>query len=59
MRIAIAGATGLVGRELVAIARAAGHDVVELSRSQGTDLVEGTGIEHTLEGVSTVVDVTQ
>ena len=33
MRIAIAGATGQVGRELGIAARKAGHDVVELSRA--------------------------
>ena len=38
MRIAIAGATGLVGRELTAAARTAGHDVVELSRATGIEL---------------------
>ncbi|HEX4344000.1 MAG TPA: hypothetical protein VHZ31_00415 [Solirubrobacteraceae bacterium] len=58
MRIAIAGATGLVGRELTTLARAAGHDVVELSRSQGIDLVAGGGIEEALTGVEAVVDVT-
>jgi uncharacterized protein YbjT (DUF2867 family) len=56
MRIAIAGATGLVGRQLTAAARAAGHDVVELSRSQGVDLTTGAGLD--LTGVDAVVDVT-
>jgi len=56
MRIAIAGATGLVGRPLTAAARAAGHEVVELSRSQGVDLTTGAGLD--LTGVDAVVDVT-
>lgn len=56
MRIAVAGATGQVGRELVALARSAGHEVVELSRSNGIDLVEGVG--EALVGVEVVVDVT-
>jgi uncharacterized protein YbjT (DUF2867 family) len=56
MRIAIAGATGLVGRPLVEAARAAGHDVVELSRGHGVDLAAGTGID--LTGVDAVIDVT-
>jgi uncharacterized protein YbjT (DUF2867 family) len=56
MRIAIAGATGLVGRPLTAAARDAGHDVVELSRGQGVDLTTGAGLD--LTGVEAVVDVT-
>ena len=56
MRIAIAGATGLVGRRLTTAARAAGHDVLELSRAQGVDLTSGAGLD--LAGVEAVVDVT-
>jgi uncharacterized protein YbjT (DUF2867 family) len=60
MRIAVAGATGLVGSALTAAARAAGHDVVELSRATGVDLVGGDPerVEAALTGVDTVVDVT-
>ena len=60
MRIAIAGATGLVGRELGIAARKAGHDVVELARATGVDLVAGSGAEldRVLAGVDVVVDVT-
>lgn len=60
MRIAIAGATGLVGRELVARARKAGHEVVEISRATGVDLVDGSAerLDAALVGVDTVVDVT-
>ena len=60
MRIAIAGATGLVGRELGSLARKAGHEVVELSRATGVDLVDGadTQIDAVLTGVDAVVDVT-
>jgi uncharacterized protein YbjT (DUF2867 family) len=57
MRIAIAGATGLVGRPLAAAARAAGHEVVEIARSCGVDLVTGEGLG--LTAVEAVVDVTQ
>lgn len=56
MRIAIAGATGLVGRPLTEAARGAGHDVVEISRSQGVDLITGAGLD--LTGVEAVIDVT-
>lgn len=60
MRIAIAGATGLVGRELSGIARTAGHEVVELSRATGVDLVDGPAeaIDAALRGVDAVLDVT-
>jgi uncharacterized protein YbjT (DUF2867 family) len=60
MRIAIAGATGLVGRELVAAARAAGHEAAELSRAAGVDLVDGPDaeIDAALAGADVVVDVT-
>ena len=60
MRIAIAGATGLVGRELTAAARKAGHEVAELSRANGVDLVDGTDAEldRALAGAEAVVDVT-
>ena len=60
MRIVIAGATGLVGRELGIAARKAGHDVVELSRATGVDLVAGSDAEldRALAGAEVVVDVT-
>jgi uncharacterized protein YbjT (DUF2867 family) len=56
VRIAVAGATGLVGKQLVAAAREAGHDVVELSRARGVDLTDGSGLD--LNGVEAVIDVT-
>jgi uncharacterized protein YbjT (DUF2867 family) len=60
MRIAIAGATGQVGRELGIAARKAGHDVAELSRAAGVDLVAGSDAEldRALAGAEVVVDVT-
>ena len=59
MRIAVAGATGLVGRPLVARARAAGHEVVEIARSRGVDLTAGDELSDALTGVEAVVDVAQ
>jgi uncharacterized protein YbjT (DUF2867 family) len=59
MRIAIAGSTGLVGRQVVRAATAAGHDVVELAREHGVDLTSPEGIAERLDGVAAVVDVTQ
>ncbi|RLK47478.1 SDR family oxidoreductase [Microbacterium telephonicum] len=57
MRIAVAGATGTVGREVVTHARTRGHDVVELARSRGVDLVTGAGVAAALAGADTVIDV--
>ncbi|MDH6116632.1 SDR family oxidoreductase [Kitasatospora sp. GAS204B] len=58
MRVAVAGGTGLTGRHLVTALAAAGHEPVVLARSRGVDLVAGTGIEQALDGVETVIDVT-
>jgi uncharacterized protein YbjT (DUF2867 family) len=57
MRIAVAGASGLVGRALVGRLRDAGHDVVEVSRSAGVDVGDGEALQRALGGVDTVVDV--
>ena len=38
-KIAVAGATGRLGRHLVAVLEAQGHDVVGMSRSLGVDVV--------------------
>ena len=59
MRIAIAGATGLIGAQVVRLARAAGHEVVELSRSRGVDLTEEGSLDGRLDGVDALVDVTR
>ena len=58
MRIAIAGSTGLVGRNVVAAADAAGYDVVGLARENGVDLLDPDGLADRLAGVDAVVDVT-
>jgi uncharacterized protein YbjT (DUF2867 family) len=56
MRIAVAGGTGTVGREIVARARERGHDPVVLARSEGVDLETGSGLDGALEGVGAVID---
>ncbi len=58
MRIAIAGSTGLVGRNTVAAAQAAGHDVIELAREHGVDLTSPEGLVERLSGADAVIDVT-
>ncbi|MCU1583786.1 MAG: NAD-dependent epimerase/dehydratase [Microbacteriaceae bacterium] len=57
MRIAIAGATGTVGRHVARVAEQRGHEVVGLSRSLGIDLVSGNGLEEILRAVDVVIDV--
>ncbi|WP_282857568.1 SDR family oxidoreductase [Pseudoclavibacter helvolus] len=59
MRIAIAGSTGLVGRQVVQEAIAEGHEVVELARQTGVDLTSPLGLAERLAGVDAVIDVTQ
>jgi uncharacterized protein YbjT (DUF2867 family) len=55
-KIAVAGATGRVGRHVVDVLEAAGHDVVAMSRSSGVDVVTGDGLAEALAGVECVVD---
>jgi uncharacterized protein YbjT (DUF2867 family) len=55
-KIAVAGATGRVGRHVVDILRAGGHEVVEISRSHGVDVVTGAGLDETLVGVDVIID---
>jgi uncharacterized protein YbjT (DUF2867 family) len=55
-KIAVAGATGRVGRHLVDILEADGHEVVAMSRATGVDLVTGKGLAEALAGVECVVD---
>ena len=56
-RIAVAGATGRVGRHVVEVLKVDGHDVVAMSRSSGVDVITGDGLASALEGVECVIDV--
>jgi uncharacterized protein YbjT (DUF2867 family) len=58
MKIAVAGATGRVGRHVVDVLRAGGHDVVPMSRSTGVNVITGEGLEKALAGTESVIDVT-
>ncbi len=58
MRIAVAGATGVVGRHVAAAVGAAGHDLVPISRADGIDLATGEGLDAALRGVDVVIDAT-
>jgi uncharacterized protein YbjT (DUF2867 family) len=56
-KIAVAGATGRVGRHVVDVLVAGGHDVVPMSRSTGVDVVTGDGLADALwGGVECVID---
>ena len=56
-KIAVAGATGRVGRHVVDVLKAQGHDVVAMSRSSGVDVVSGDGLAQALAGVECIIDV--
>ena len=59
MKLAILGATGLVGSALVTAAEDAGHDVVALSKETGADVLQPEGLADQLATSDAVVDVTQ
>jgi len=56
-RIAVAGATGRVGRHVVDVLNERGHDVVAISRSNGVDVITGDGLATALEGAEVIIDV--
>ena len=55
-KIAVAGATGRLGRPTVEILRERGHEVVPISRGEGVDVITGEGLAAALEGVDTIID---
>jgi glutamate dehydrogenase/leucine dehydrogenase len=57
MKIAVAGATGRVGRYVVNTLEAGGHYVVAMSRSSGVDVISRQGLDEAMEGVDTIIDV--
>jgi uncharacterized protein YbjT (DUF2867 family) len=56
-KIAVAGATGRLGRHVVAVLGEQGYDVVPMSRTHGVDVVSGEGLDAALAGVDLIVDV--
>lgn len=58
MRIAVAGATGRIGRLTTAALEAAGHQAVPLSRRAGVDAYTGSGLADAMAGADAVIDVT-
>ena len=55
-RIAVAGATGRLGRHLVEVLAGDGHEVVAMSRATGVDIVTGEGLAAALPGVECIID---
>jgi uncharacterized protein YbjT (DUF2867 family) len=56
MKVAVAGATGRVGRHAVEVLEERGHEVVAISRSAGVDVITGSGLAQALTGVDVVID---
>jgi uncharacterized protein YbjT (DUF2867 family) len=57
MKIAVIGASGLIGTKLVDRLAADGHDVVAASRRTGVDVLTGEGLADALAGADAVIDV--
>jgi uncharacterized protein YbjT (DUF2867 family) len=57
MKIAIVGASGLIGSKIVDLLSADGHDVVAASRNSGVDVLTGEGVADALDGANALVDV--
>lgn len=55
-KVAVAGATGLIGKLLLAELEAQQVPAVPIARSLGVDLLTGAGLASALEGVSAVID---
>jgi uncharacterized protein YbjT (DUF2867 family) len=55
-KIAVAGATGRVGRHLVEVLTDRGHEVVPISRTHGVNIISGEGLAEALVGVECIVD---
>jgi uncharacterized protein YbjT (DUF2867 family) len=58
MRIAVAGATGRIGRLTISALEGAGHQAVPISRSAGIDVYTGNGLPAALRGADAVIDAT-
>lgn len=57
MKIAVAGATGRVGRHVMDVIAERGHEAVPMSRATGVDVITGDGLPDALTGVDAIIDV--
>lgn len=55
-KIAVAGATGRVGRHVVDVLTERGHEVAPMSRASGVDVITGDGLAAALTGVDCIID---
>jgi uncharacterized protein YbjT (DUF2867 family) len=55
-KIAVAGATGRVGRHVVEVLDQGGHEAVSMSRATGVDVISGEGLARALAGVQCIID---
>jgi uncharacterized protein YbjT (DUF2867 family) len=56
MKIAVAGATGRLGRHVSEVLAERGHEVVAMSRATGADIITGAELDAALNGVEVIVD---
>ena len=56
-KIAVTGATGRLGSQVVNVLEGQGHEVVPIARSKGVDVITGKGLAEALQGVEAVVDL--
>jgi uncharacterized protein YbjT (DUF2867 family) len=57
MKIAVAGATGRVGRHVVDVLAERGHEPIAMSRATGVDVITGAGLAEALAGAECIIDV--
>jgi dTDP-4-dehydrorhamnose reductase len=57
-KIAVAGATGRLGRHVVEVLGAEGHEVVPIARSAGVDVITADGLADALKDADAIIDVT-
>lgn len=57
MKIVVIGGTGLIGSQVVATLKAAGHEVLAASPKTGVNAVTGEGLAEALAGAGVVVDL--
>ncbi|AQZ61951.1 putative secreted protein [[Actinomadura] parvosata subsp. kistnae] len=55
--VAVAGATGRLGRHVVDVLTEQGHRAVPMSRATGVDVITGEGLAEALAGADVIIDV--